>query len=112
MHPPSSSGTRLTPRTALFCAFLALGVLAGAISLAVGQSQNFHVFPTAARDVLSRNDLYAKHAEDYFKYSPTFAFLFVPFILVPAWLGAPLWSLANFLAAFFGIDRVVEDRRE
>jgi hypothetical protein len=112
MQPPSPRAPWLSPRTALFCAFVLAGLLAGAISFAFGQSLNFHVFQTAARDLLARDDLYAKHAEDYFKYSPTFALLFVPFMLLPSWLGAPLWSLANFVVAFFGIDRAVPDPRE
>jgi hypothetical protein len=96
----------------LFGAFAGAGVSAGAVSLAFGQSLNFHVFRAAAFQLLERHDLYAKHAEDYFKYSPTFAFLFLPFAWLPEWLGAPLWSLANFMVACIGIERVMDDPRE
>jgi hypothetical protein len=88
------------------------GAGAGAISLFFGQSQNFHVFADAARALLRGEDLYVLRSADYFKYSPTFALLFLPFALVPAWLGAPLWSLANFAVAFAGIWRVMKDDRE
>jgi hypothetical protein len=96
----------------LFGAFAGAGVAAGAVSLAFGQSLNFHVFRAAAFDLLARHDLYAKSAEDYFKYSPTFALLFVPFAVVPEWLGAPAWSLLNFVVAFLGVERVVDDPKD
>jgi hypothetical protein len=96
----------------LLGAFAGAGIAAGAVSLALGQSLNFHVFRQAAQDLLAGRDLYERHAEDYFKYSPTFAFLFVPFAWMPEWLAAPLWSLLNFMAAFFGIDNVLDDERE
>ncbi len=104
-----SPGVRLPSIAMLFGAFAGAGVAAGAISLAFDQSLNFHVFRAASFDLIHRRDLYEKHAEDYFKYSPTFALLFLPFAWLPSWLGAPLWALANFMVAFFGIERVVQD---
>jgi hypothetical protein len=101
----------LPSRTLLRNAYLVAGALAGAISLVWGQSQNFSVFRAAALALLRGDDLYVKHAADYFKYSPTFALLFVPFAWAPAPFAAPLWSLINFAVAFWGIDRVVEDDR-
>jgi hypothetical protein len=96
----------------LLGAFAAIGLVAGAVSLTLGQSLNFHVFRQAALDLLAGRDLYTKRADDYFKYSPTFALLFAPLALLPQWISAPAWSLANFMAAFFGIDRVVSNDRE
>ena len=93
-------------------AYVLAGILAGALSWAFGQSQNFHVFAAAARAILRGDDLYVRRAADYFKYSPTFAVLFVPFTWAPGWLAATLWSVVNFIVAFVGIDRVVEDRRQ
>lgn len=93
-------------------AYLLAGILAGALSWAFGQSQNFQVFSAAARAILRGEDLYVRRAADYFKYSPTFAFLFVPFTWAPGWLAATLWSVLNFGVAFVGIDRVVEDERQ
>jgi Glycosyltransferase family 87 len=88
------------------------GASAGAISLFFGQSQNYHVFVDAARALMRGEDLYVLRSADYFKYSPTFAFLFLPFACVPAWLGAPLWSLVNFAVAFAGICRALDGDRE
>jgi hypothetical protein len=92
--------------------FLAAGVTAGSLSLALGQSQNLDVFRAAARALLRGDDLYALHARDYFKYSPSFALLFVPLAWLPAAVAAPLWSSLNFLVAFRGIDRAVAADRE
>jgi len=96
----------------IFAAFVVAGLAFGAVSLAFGQSLNFHVFRAAFFDLLARHDLYAKSADDYFKYSPTFALLFLPFACLPKWLGAPLWSLTNFVVAYFGIERSLESSRE
>jgi hypothetical protein len=88
------------------------GVGAGAISLLFGQSQNFHVFTDAAWALVRGEDLYVLRSADYYKYSPTFAVLFLPFASVPAWIGASLWSLTNFAVAFAGIGRAVQDDTE
>lgn len=95
-------------RRAALALFVIAGVLAGAISWASGQSQNFDVFSAAAGALLQGDDLYARNAADYFKYSPTFALLFVPFTWGPAWLLAPLWSALNFGLAAWGLDRLFD----
>src|SRR4051812_20206969 len=95
-------------RRAALALFVLAGIAAGAISWAAGQSQNFDVFSAAAGALLRGDDLYAKNAADYFKYSPTFALLFVPFTWAPAWLAAPLWSALNFGIVAWGIDRLFE----
>lgn len=84
------------------------GLVAGALSLALRQSQNFEVFAQASRDLLLHQDLYVRRAADYFKYSPTFALLFVPFAWIPAWLSAPLWGLLNMAVLHHGIDQMFE----
>src|SRR4051812_38191199 len=98
----------LPDRRSAFALFLIAGVAAGGISWAWGQSQNFDVFGAAASALLHGDDLYAKNAADYFKYSPTFALLFVPFRWGPAWLLAPLWSALNFGVAAWGLDRLFD----
>ena len=92
-------------RRAALALFLLAGVIAGATSWAAGQSQNFDVFTAAAHALVNGDDLYGKNAADYFKYSPTFAFLFLPFTWGPGWLLAPLWSALNFGLAAWGLDR-------
>ncbi len=98
-------------RSVYLVLFVVAGVAAGGVSWAFGQSQNFDVFCAAAEALQSGRDLYAKNAADYFKYSPTFALLFIPFTWGPAWILAPVWSAINFGVAAYAIDRFFEDAR-
>jgi hypothetical protein len=82
------------------------GAIAGGVSYALGQSRNLLVFLHAARALLDGRDLYAPWL-DFFKYSPTFALLFVPFTWMPEWLAAVLWGALNFGLAYAGLDAVV-----
>ena len=107
MQLPKARGVFPDRRHAL-ALFVLAGILAGAVSWAAGQSQNFDVFSAAADALLRGDDLYAKNAADYFKYSPTFALLFIPFTWGPGWLLAPLWSALNFGLAAWGLDRFFE----
>ncbi len=99
-------------RRALLVAYVVAGIAAGFVSWAFGQSQNLDVFLQGARDVLTGADLYELHSTEWFKYSPTFALFFVPFLWMPTWLAGSLWSLLNFVSTFYGIDAVMKDERE
>jgi glycosyl transferase family 87 len=91
--------------------YLACGLAAGTISWSLGQSKNLLVFRHASEGLLAGRDLYAGGFVDYFKYSPTFALLFLPFSIAPAWIAAEIWAVLNFGIAFVGIDAVVTDER-
>jgi hypothetical protein len=101
----------LPSRGAMLLLYVAAGLIAGSLSLALGQSLNLDVYRGAAHALLHGDDLYVLHARDYFKYSPTFALLFVPLAYLRPAIAAPLWSAANFLFAFYGIDRSISDPR-
>jgi hypothetical protein len=101
----------LPSRRSLFAVYVACGIAASSISYVLGQSKNLFVFRHASEGLLLGRDLYAGGFIDYFKYSPTFALLFVPFALAPAWLAAVLWGVINFAVAFFGVDAAVPDDR-
>jgi hypothetical protein len=103
---------RFASRTRLLAAYFVAGVVAGAVSFAFGQSQNFDVFSAAARALLRGDDVYVRHAADDFKYAPTFALLFVPFTWMPSWIAAIAWSTLNFGVAAIGIDRALDDDRD
>ena len=96
---------RSPDRRVALATFVLAGIIAGAVSWGAGQSQNFDVFRAAAHALVEGDDLYALNAADYFKYSPTFALLFVPFTWGPGWLLAPLWCALNFGLAAWGLDR-------
>lgn len=95
-------------RRALLVAYAALGIVASGVSFATDQSKNLRIFLGAARDLLAGRNAYASTE---FKYSPAFAFFFVPFTWAPPWLAALSWGLVNFLAVFYGLDRAIDDER-
>lgn len=89
--------------------WLVASLIAGGVSYGFGQSQNLFVFRAAARALVAGEDPYVKRAADYFKYSPTFALLFMPFAWVPPVVAAYAWSVLNFGVAYLGITRTVAD---
>lgn len=95
----------------LFFVWVLAGAVFGAVSLALDQSRNLVVFRDAARDLLAHRDLYAGTSVDWFKYSPTFALLFVPFAVAPAWLAAVVWGALNTGVAAAGLASVMPDDR-
>ena len=61
---------------------------------------NYLIFKTSFNHLIDYKDLYIEHLSDhidYFKYSPSFAALMLPFTFVPDWLGLPLWNILNAL---------------
>jgi hypothetical protein len=97
-------------RRLLLGVYLACGAAAGAISFGLGQSKNLEVFRHASATLLAGRDLYDGSSVDWFKYSPTFALLFVPLAVIPAWMAAVVWGALNFGAAFAGIEAVAGSR--
>jgi|SRR3972149_5924163 len=66
----------------------------------------FRIYQGSASHLLELKDLYALDPAtrlDYFKYSPTFAFLMLPFVHVPHFVGLLIWNLMNALALFTAI---------
>ncbi|HVH09804.1 MAG TPA: glycosyltransferase family 87 protein [Gemmatimonadales bacterium] len=79
----------------------------------VGRANNFSVFRSAAVNLLEHRDLYAAHPEqhaDYYKYSPTFAALFVPLAVLPFAVALFLWSVANSLLLYAAVRRLLPER--
>ncbi len=61
---------------------------------------NYLIFKTSFRHLVENKDLYIEHLGDhidYFKYSPSFAALMMPFAYVPDWIGLPCWNILNAL---------------
>ena len=75
---------------------------------------NFEIFRAASRHLVTSRDLYAEYPSEHtdrFKYSPTFALLFVPLALIPWPLALFLWSALNALVLFVAVERVLPGRR-
>src|SRR4051794_10806768 len=92
----------------LAATWLLAGAIAGGVSYGLDQSKNLLVFRHAATELVRGGDLYV-HWLDFYKYSPTFALLFLPFASMPAWLAAVVWGALNFGVAFAGVDAVTPD---
>jgi hypothetical protein len=61
---------------------------------------NYLIFKTSFSHLVEYKDLYIEHLNDhidYFKYSPSFAALMMPFAYVPDWIGLPCWNILNAL---------------
>ncbi len=73
-------------------------------------SNNYIIFRTAVATLLARQDLYAPHPAqhyDLYKYSPTFALLFLPFALIPYTASLVLWNLLNMVALVAAVRRLL-----
>jgi hypothetical protein len=77
------------------------------------ENNNFRIFRAASLHLLRGRDLYAAYPTlhfDFYKYSPTFALLFLPFALPPFWLAMLLWNALNAGALYFAIGMVLPRR--
>lgn len=67
---------------------------------------NYLIFKSSSEHLLNAQDLYvlypAEHG-DLFKYSPTFAWLFIPFSYLPNFVGLVLWSLLNSIPLLYAL---------
>ncbi|MDQ6635250.1 MAG: DUF2029 domain-containing protein [Gemmatimonadota bacterium] len=77
------------------------------------QNNNFLIFRAAALHLLREQDLYAAYpAEhfDFYKYSPTFALLFLPFALPPFGVAMLLWNALNAGTLYVALGMVLPRR--
>jgi hypothetical protein len=77
------------------------------------QNNNFLIFRAASQHLLHEQDLYAAYPalhSDFYKYSPTFALLFLPFALLPFGAAMLLWNALN-AGALYGALGLVLNRR-
>jgi hypothetical protein len=99
-------------RTRTLLLWVVTGAVSGLVSFLFDQSLNLMVFRQASHDLLAGDDLYVRRAQDYFKYSPTFALLFEPIAALPPWLSAVVWSALNFGVAWAGLWAFVDDPKK
>lgn len=112
-QPNSSTSPRDRTRViALMIAGLWVAAVIGATVQqgVLHQNNNFLIFRGAAWHLLHDQDLYAAYPAlhfDYYKYSPTFALLFLPFALPPFWVAMLLWNTLNAATLYFAIGTVL-----
>jgi hypothetical protein len=114
----SSAATPATTRARYVELLLAL-LWAGAVIVTMIQhgvghpNNNFLIFRSASLHLMHGQDLYAaypaEHA-DFYKYSPTFALLFLPFALPPLPLAMLLWNALNAGTLYVAIGMVLPRR--
>ena len=98
----------------IFALYLASAVFVTVQRGVLSPSNNFKVFRAAAVNLLAHRDLYAAHPDqhfDFYKYSPTFALLFVPFAALPFAPALLIWSLLNSLLLWYAVRRLLPDRQ-
>ncbi|MDQ2668239.1 MAG: DUF2029 domain-containing protein [Gemmatimonadota bacterium] len=77
------------------------------------QNNNFLIFRAASLHLLHGQDLYAAYPAlhvDFYKYSPTFALLFLPFAVVPFALSMLAWNALNAGALWLALGMVLPRR--
>ena len=102
-------------RAELFVALLWLIAVAAA-TLQQGiahQNNNYLIFRAASLHLLHGQDLYAAYPAlhfDFYKYSPSFALLFLPFALVPFAVSMLLWNFLNAGVLYYSLGEVLPVR--
>lgn len=79
----------------------------------IHENNNFLIFRAAARHLMEGKDLYAAYPAlhfDFYKYSPSFAFLFIPFALPPLWVAMLAWNALNAGALYLALGAVLPPR--
>jgi hypothetical protein len=84
--PPRASSTEARPNRIVLALYVVTALLVTIQQAVHGHSNNLSIFRTATSNLLAGQDLYAPHPGrhfDFYKYSPTFALLFLPFAYLP-----------------------------
>ena len=77
------------------------------------QNNNFLIFRAASWHLLHGQDLYAAYPSlhtDFYKYSPTFALLFLPFAMIPFGWALLAWNALNAGTLYLAIGTVLNRR--
>ena len=107
--PTSPSGSRRA-LWGMLAVYVVSAVGVGIQRTIASPENNFVIFRTAFEHLMAGQNLYDAYPaihSDFFKYSPTFAFLFAPFALLPLVPGYILWALACLGAVYAGIVRLL-----
>jgi hypothetical protein len=113
--PTDSFDQRRARRLEIFVAVLWIAaVVAATIQQGVThQNNNFLLFRAASLHLMHGQDLYAAYPAEHFdnyKYSPTFALLFLPFALPPLVPAMLLWNAINAGVLYFALGAVLPRR--
>ena len=91
-----------------------VAVIAATIQQGIAHhNNNFLIFRAASLHLLHGQDLYAAYPAlhfDFYKYSPAFALLFLPFAVLPIALSMLLWNALNAGALWMALGTVLPRR--
>lgn len=95
----SRISSMITPRSVLILGFIvSFGVTLSEVLR--GKNLNFKIFAYSTQDFWNGINPYGaewwRHGLDYFLYAPPFSVLFLPWAVMPEWLGAFAWNLFNY----------------
>ena len=74
------------------------------------QNNNYLIFRAASLHLVNGSDLYAAYPAlhfDFYKYSPSFALLFLPFAVIPFALSMFLWNALNAGALYVALGMIL-----
>ena len=94
----------------LLALYLATALVVAVQRTLFSRENNFDILRAAFHHLIAGQDLYAAYPgihTDFFKYSPTFAFLFAPFAMLPVLPGYMLWAATGAMAVFAGVTRLL-----
>jgi hypothetical protein len=98
----------------LVAALWVIAVIAATVQQGITHhNNNFLIFRAASIHLLHGQDLYAAYPAlhfDFYKYSPSFALLFLPFAVLPLVLSMLLWNALNAGALYIAMGRVLPRR--
>ena len=102
-------------RTELLVAALwMIAIIAATVQQGIAhQNNNYLIFRAASIHLLHGQDLYAPYPAlhfDFYKYSPSFALLFLPFAVLPLALSMLLWNTLNAGVLWVAMGMVVPRR--
>ncbi|MES2179110.1 MAG: glycosyltransferase family 87 protein [Gemmatimonadota bacterium] len=115
MTEPSVAVGKNARRTELFVAALwVIAVVVATVQQGIThQNNNFLIFRAASIHLLHAQDLYAAYPAlhfDFYKYSPTFALLFLPFAVLPLALSMLAWNALNAGVLWFALGSILPKR--
>jgi hypothetical protein len=113
--PPSPAPSPWSLRAERFIALLWIAaVVVTTLQQGVAHhNNNFLIFRAASLHLLHDNDLYAAYPAlhfDFYKYSPTFALLFLPLAVLPLPLSMLVWNAINAGALYVALGLVLPRR--
>jgi hypothetical protein len=113
-HEPAPPDRRSRRVAVLMALLWGAAVVAATLQQGIAHhNNNFLIFRAASLHLLHDQDLYAAYPTlhaDFYKYSPSFALLFLPFALPPFALAMLLWNALNAGALYLALGTVLPPR--